>query len=86
LQLEKGGAIAAGKLLLLVPGRVASYAEEVVRLGEMGSLPAVEEMHGRIDEFCRDKSKDGRHVSIPIDLLYSTTADDALHARISTTF
>ena len=82
LQLEKGGGITAGNLLLLVPGRVAAYAEEVVRLGQLEKLPVTAELNARIDEFSRDEVRDGRHVSIPIDLLYSTTDHDRLHVRL----
>ncbi len=82
MQTEKGFGIAAGNLLLPVPGRLAAYAEEVVSHGRAGSLPEPEGMYGRIDEFARDHERDSRHVSIPIDLLYTTTEDDNLHVRI----
>ena len=82
LQLEKARGIAAGNLLLLVPGRLAAYADEVVSLGRMETLPPLKELHGRVDEFTRDEPKDVRHVSIPLDLLYTVEADDLLHVRI----
>ncbi len=82
LQLEKARGITAGNLLLLVPGRLAAYADEVVSLGRMENLPSSKELHARVDEFTRDEPKDVRHVSIPLDLLYTIKEDDLLHVRI----
>lgn len=82
MQLEKGTGITAGNLLLMVPGRLSAYADEVVALGRAGKLPRLEELHARISEFNRDSEADARHVSIPIDLLYTTTEDDRIHVRV----
>lgn len=82
LQLEKARGITAGNLLLLVPGRLAAYADEIVSLGRMEKLPPLKEIQDRVDEFARNPASDTRHVSIPLDLLYTTTEDDFLHVRI----
>lgn len=82
LQLEKARGITAGNLLLLVPGRLAAYADEIVSLGRLEKLPPLKEIQDRVDEFARDPESDARHVSIPLDLLYTTTEDDLLHVRI----
>jgi hypothetical protein len=82
LQFEKGAGLTAGNLLLLVPGRLSAYAEEIVSLGRSGKLPAAREIHARVDEFARDDLKDGRHISIPIDLLYTTAEEPTLFVRI----
>lgn len=82
LQSEKARGITCGNLLLHVPGRLAAYANEMVSLGRMKSLPPLKEMHDRIDEYTRDRETDTRPESIPLDLLYTSLEDDLLHVRI----
>ncbi len=82
MQIEKAQGITAGNLLLLVPSRLAAYAEEIVGLGRMEKLPPLAEIHAQVDEFSQDEEVDPRHVSIPLDLLYTVEADDALHVRV----
>lgn len=84
LQWEKARGITCGNLLLQVPGRLAAYADEVVAMGRMEDLPPLMGMHGRVDEFARDPETNSRHMSIPIDLLYTTLKDDFLSVRILT--
>lgn len=82
LQVEKARGITCGNVLLEVPGRLAAYVDEVVALGRKEKLPDLSELQARVDEFARDESKDTRHESIPLDLLYTTLEDDNLHVRI----
>lgn len=84
LQSEKARGITCGNLLLHVPGRLAAYADEVVAMGRMKELPPLKVIHAKVDEFTRDSETDARHVSIPLDLLYTTMEDDSLHVRILT--
>ena len=82
MQLEKSNGITAGNILLYVPGRLAAFAEEIVRLGEAKSLPPLNEINDRIDEFARDQPSDVRHQSVPLDLLYTSEENDSLHIRV----
>ncbi len=82
MQTEKARGISAGNVLLPVPARLAAYADEIVSLGRRNSLPKLNEIYGRVDEIARDPVRDARHVSIPLDLLYTTMEDDLLHVRI----
>jgi hypothetical protein len=82
LQREKSKGIVAGNLLLQVPARLVAYAEEVVALGRKTKLPSLTEIHGRVDEFARDRDGDARHENVPIDLVYTSTGDELLHVRI----
>ncbi len=83
MQIEKSNAITAGNLLLLVPAQLTQYAEHVCALGEKGKLPELRELWRSIEAVKpASLGADAKHVSIPIDLLFTVEKDDQLHCCI----
>lgn len=82
LQAGRTRGVNSGNLQFLVPGKLASYANEVVALGQAGKLPLLDELDARVGELAREPLSGGRPESIPLDLLYTTLDGDALHVRV----
>jgi hypothetical protein len=78
LQLEKATGLTNGNLLLFVPVKLNQYVSEVAELGRNGHLPDLKELCEKVHEVVRDPVGEGRHQSIPIDLLFSEPDGDAL--------
>ena len=78
LQLEKATGLTQGNLMLFVPAKLNQYVSEVTELGMGGRLPLLNELHAKIHEIVRDPMGDGRHQSIPIDILFTEPNGDTL--------
>jgi hypothetical protein len=79
LQIEKATSFTEGKLMLFVPAKLTQFAEELATLGENGKLPNLKEIYSKVDEIVRDNSKEGRHRSVPIDILFTELQPDRLN-------
>lgn len=78
LQMEKATGLTQGNLMLFVPAKLNQYATEVGELGKQGRLPSLKEMGAKVHEVVRDPLGEGRHQSIPIDVLFTEPDGDSL--------
>lgn len=78
LQMEKATGLTQGNLMLFVPAKLNQYATEVAELGKQGRLPSLKEMGAKVHEVVRDPLGEGRHQSIPIDVLFAEPDGDSL--------
>lgn len=82
LQLERGSTFTHGNLMLFVPARLRQFADHVVELGREGELVPASEIWAFIRREIAEPSTEGRHESIPIDLLYTPADEEGYCARI----
>jgi hypothetical protein len=54
------------------------YVSEVAELGMQGNLPELKELCAKVHEIVRDPLGEGRHQSIPIDVLFTEPDGDSL--------
>lgn len=78
LQAERSTGLTSGNLLLFVPPKLNQYVSEVAELGMRGHLPSFEELCAKVHEVVRDPLGEGRHQSIPIDLLFTEPTGNSL--------
>ncbi|KAF0175984.1 MAG: hypothetical protein FD161_3163 [Limisphaerales bacterium] len=78
LQMEKATGLTQGNLMLFVPAKLNQFASEVVELGMSGHLPSLKELCGKIHEAVRDPLGEGRHESVPVDVLFNEMASDSI--------
>ncbi len=78
LQAERATGLTQGHLMLLVPAKLNQYVTEVAEHGMRGKLPSLKEMCGKVHEIVRDPAGEGRHQSIPIDVLFSEPDGDSM--------
>jgi len=78
LQTERATGLTNGNLLLFVPTKLNEYASEVAELGTHGRLPDLKELCAKVHEVVRDPLGEGRHQSIPIDVLFTEPAGESL--------
>lgn len=78
LQTERATGLTNGNLILFVPAKLNQYVSEVAHLGMHGNLPGLKELCARVHEVVRDPLAEGRHQSIPIDILFTEPDGDSL--------
>lgn len=77
LQKETGTALTHGNLILFVPAKLNQFCTEIAEQGLSGMLPATDVLDAKLAEIVRDRSKEGRHESVAIDVLFSRKDDYA---------
>lgn len=82
LQLVRGSAFTYGNLMLLVPAELRQFADHVVELGRDGTVVEEAEIWQTIRRVLKREDAEGRHESIPIDLLYSSTDHEGYRVRV----
>lgn len=82
LQVEKAKSLVRGNLLLFVPAKLRQFTAEMSALGERRPFPQLSDIYATIDEIVRDHSGEGRHESIPIDILFTEMPNDTLQAVV----
>ena len=82
LQLVRGSAFTYGNLMLLVPTELRQFADHAVELGRDGTVVEKVEIWQTIRRILNRKDAEGRHESIPIDLLYTVKDREGYRVRI----
>jgi hypothetical protein len=68
--------------MLLVPAKLNQYVDEVAELGLRGYLPPLNEMVAKVHEIVRDPVAEGRHISVPMDILFTDLEGDAMECFV----
>lgn len=82
LQTERATGLTHGNLILFVPAKLNQYVSEVAELGMRGNLSELKELCAKVHEVVRDPLGEGRHQSIPIDVLFTETDGDSLQCFV----
>jgi hypothetical protein len=82
LQAERATGLTNGNLMLFVPAKLTQYVTDVAELGLRGCLPDIKEMWAKVHEIVRDPLGEGRHQSIPIDVLFTEPEGETLECFV----